>query len=371
MSSFTSSFNAGRFLILLAGLVFGLAAVAIAYNGWFYRHHPEEILRYSFAAEKGGYDAVVVGTSRAHAYVWYFDERDIPVLNMAAAGATPYEMKRRLEHTLRYATPKTIVIGLDFFAFNTYWPGSKFFREYYYATPETMSEASFRLKRFFGYTMESGHLKRNFRGKYAEEEDQEATLNKVATMEGFIATDQFYLQDGYNPAPYLQYKLSHDVHMRALGDIVRMAQARDINLVLVIAPAHARLQTIIRMLGLWDDMEEWKRAVMDVAGPYPVYDAMIHTARTQVDAARPQNEYYESSHFRPAFAARMLTHIYDAPGQSGPDFKILGADMMDAHLAAQRAAQEKYERAHPAILDALEKMYAPRREAKDMLGLGG
>lgn len=371
MSSFISSFSARRFVILLAGLILGLAGVAIAYNGWFYTHHPESPLQRSFNAQKGGYDAIIIGSSRANAYVPYFEDRNISVLNMAAAGATPYEMKRRLEHALRYSAPKTVVMGLDFFAFNTYWPGSKFFREYYYATPDIWTEVTFRLKRFFGYTMEPGHLKRNFRGKYAKDkEDTGAADDAPATLDGFIVTDQFYMQDGYNPTPYLQYSLSHDVHMRAFADIVRIAQERHIDLILITAPVHVRLLSIMHRLYLWEAMEGWKRAVMDAAGPFPVYDAMLYTPRTEVRADRPQKEYRESSHFSPAFATRMLTRIHDAPGRDGPDFKVLSPDMMDGHFAAQRAAQKQFEAAHKTLLGEIDTMYEKRREAKVLLRVG-
>ena len=96
MNFFTSNFKPQLFVSGVLVTATLIVSLSVAFNCWFYIYAPDSDLKRAQNAEKGGYEVIVVGSSRANAYVPYFEER-FKTLNLAAGGAKPYEMKRRLD----------------------------------------------------------------------------------------------------------------------------------------------------------------------------------------------------------------------------------------------------------------------------------
>lgn len=383
MLFFTSSFKPQHFIAFLTIASIFVIGSIVAFNGWFYINKPNSDLKRSFTAEQGQYDIIVIGSSRANAYAPFYENlASAPrTLNLSAGGATPYEIKRRLEHSIKFSMPKKIIIGLDFFSFNSYWPGSKTFTESYFTAPDTRFLMLHRIMRFTKYSFDYRTFINNVTGlrKLSEETENEAeeTADSAVNINAFLTTETFYMGDGYNPTPYKQYKEDDQV-FNAFREILDIGYANDINVILITSPIHSRLLQIIDIMGLWPEMEQWKKNLLrtnqELAShynrePFPIYDAMIYTNNTTVDITQSESLYREASHFTPAFASAILGDIERDTHQNTSNYVILSTDNFDTHIRMQTQERDAHNKKTDKLFQELSQKYEAHLNAKILLGM--
>lgn len=382
MNFFTSNFKPQLFVSGVLVTATLIVSLSVAFNCWFYIYAPDSDLKRAQNAEKGGYEVIVVGSSRANAYVPYFEER-FKTLNLAAGGAKPYEMKRRLEHALRFSAPKEIIIDLGFFSFNRYWPGSQTYTEYFFTTTFTRSDTLHRFKRFIFYSLDYRNLFTNLKQLYKPKKDHKKVQDKkkkagslLPNKKAFFKTEEFYMRDGYNPTPFKQYQYDADIFDTELHAILEMGYLRDIEITLITSPVHARLLNILDIMGLWSDLENWKIKLVElnerVAKEYnqqafPIYDAMIFSPSTMIDIEMSGNLYKENSHFKPFFASKVLDSIRLRGNVQPNHYVLISSKNIDRHLEVQSKKKEKYRMQKPNIYNDLLQRNITIKRAKKYL----
>ncbi|MGA9866152.1 MAG: hypothetical protein WBQ75_06880 [Acetobacteraceae bacterium] len=109
---------------------------------------------------------------------------------------------------------------------------------------------------------------------------------------------------------------------RYLRQIVRAVQAKDVSLVLIVYPYHARMMDLFLQDSLWNSFEDWKRAlvrvvaaldpeghvrIVDFSG-YDRYTTQQPSMTGHAGADPPW--YWEPGHFRPALGEQMIRRLY-------------------------------------------------------------
>ncbi len=140
----------------------------------------------------------------------------------------------------------------------------------------------------------------------------------------------------------------------------------------MINPIHARHTYVYAAAGLWSAYEQWKRDLTDAVARAPrsvalwdfsgVSECTSEPMPARGDAATKMRWYRESGHFRPRLGEIVLDRVYGeartdpCPGLGRP----LEPVTLDATLAAQRTALERWTASHPtdvAEIDALAARY--------------
>lgn len=146
-----------------------------------------------------------------------------------------------------------------------------------------------------------------------------------------------------------------------IDDIVAMrklADEKNIDLIFVISPVHARHLALIKALGLWSSFEEWKRQLVAVAGGKLVGGACTLWDFASINAitAEPVPEdgtntsmkwWRESSHVTSAGGAKMLDVIQSGTPYEGQYGDCLTPERIDAVLLRQRIALDDWESKNP------------------------
>jgi hypothetical protein len=170
------------------------------------------------------------------------------------------------------------------------------------------------------------------------------------------------------------FRAGYGTVMAELAEMVAQSAQRGIRLDVVINPIHARQSYMYAAAGLWPAYERWKRDVAALASRSPgrialwdfsgVSECTAEPMPREGDAATKMRWYRESGHFRPALGDVVLDRVYGRPQGACPGLgRRLDAAGIDATLAAQRAALERWIDQHPADaaeIDALARRYGRR-----------
>ncbi len=151
--------------------------------------------------------------------------------------------------------------------------------------------------------------------------------------------------------------------------IVKLAHAGNIDLRIIISPAHARMWEVLKAAGLWRQWGFWKRALLGVlmaeaktanATPFPLWDFSGHNSITTEDfpplaSKRTMRWYWDGSHYTKEAGDLILDRIFghNEPGRRVPDDfgVLLTPDNIEAHLAALGAQREAYALRHPRAVN--------------------
>jgi hypothetical protein len=130
---------------------------------------------------------------------------------------------------------------------------------------------------------------------------------------------------------------------------------------LYINPTHALTLDALYWSGKWTAMEDWQRSLVALgerrrrAGcdlrlvDFSGYNSITSEAVPQVSRRKEMQHYWEASHYRVDVGGMILARLFGGAGQIVPDdfgVELDGASLA-AHLAAMRAARERYHLEHP------------------------
>lgn len=161
----------------------------------------------------------------------------------------------------------------------------------------------------------------------------------------------------------------------ALNELLELAAARDVRVVLFTQPAHARLWLALHEGGLWGAYEQWKRDLVahvtqhqmdypqaDVSiwdfGPFhPVTEEPVPQAS---ERAAVMTHYIDSAHYRSEVGHQMLALMHGEAMAVDPLFRDLGeavdSSSLEARLADQRARRDAYRAANPQIVEDVARI---------------
>ncbi len=324
-------------------------------------------------------DAVIMGSSRALALLPRHAgllERASEPYNLAVNGARIEDVRRYLDLAYAVGPVNDVVIGLDFFMFGG----------------RAQSESTRDLDRLAWLSEHPGCL--------PDPEDWLPTLFSTDALRATRRTltrqrrpdrGSFTLPDGTWGAIELHTDIAergqrrlfrlteaamktsvyNDVitdpriepGLEALRAILENAKRNGTRAHVIVSPIHARLSEVIHGLDLWDDLEAWKRRLVEVseaAGAPPIIDFSgyneITTEAVPAEGAAgvTMQWWWDTSHYSPAVGDLILDTVLDYKGstQRAPeDFGTrLERSTIEAHLAKIRADRARYLAEHGADL---------------------
>lgn len=335
----------------------------------------------------GRWDALIVGTSRAetgfdpgHPYFG-----GMRCFNAALGGQTYEESFALVRAASGAGNVRRVVAVLDFPVANAYYEG-----------PSDYTLENYRPWRKAALALSLATLDQSARTLAGQDERALAQEHALWMPNGrfvfppsprgpraaALASESAYLRGTYFRGPMFRFALATP-SARPIDDVRRLialSHERGIDLVIVIAPAHARQWETIAAAGLWDEWEQWKRALAsanrDEAAAqrrpaFPLWDFSGYNEVTTepfppLGSAASMRWYYESSHFTPEAGNRVLGRI---GGNADAKFGVrLDTIDVENHLRALRADRIAWREANPA--DAAE-IDALGREAASFRGLHG
>lgn len=199
---------------------------------------------------------------------------------------------------------------------------------------------------------------------------------KVGQRRAFQASDQSALAGICRRDPSLEaQRIGRLTPMAELREAIALAYQSKTDMRIFIGPSHARQWETTYARGRWGQFEDWKRMVLAVieseakraqAAPFALWDFSGYNAITEEDVAPARDVkarmryYYESSHYKPATGDLVLDRMFDlrTPDRALPaDFGVrLNSANINAHLANQRVARERYRQSHPEDVAEIEAM---------------
>lgn len=157
--------------------------------------------------------------------------------------------------------------------------------------------------------------------------------------------------------------------------IVAFCRRHQIDLRIILTPAHAHQLEIMAATGSWEEVERKKRDLVRLVEDEnlrypdqpatPVFDFSGYSFVTEDEIPAPGSQaelryYWDSSHFKQIVGDYVLDRVYsiaDASRTVPPGFGvILNVTTMDAYLASERLRQEDYRRRFPADIAMLRQL---------------
>lgn len=371
----------------LAGFNYGVDPYAIYHEQGSVRVMNERIFKTVNLAHTHA-DVVFIGTSRTD--IGIGQEQPAltgkKLLNLATFGQPIRETRRLFELAVLEGKSHTVVIGLDFFAFNALFaPPSDYLEENYNVLRKaalllSVSTLSDSLSKYRHPLPVTGDC--CFANGFRLESDPAYLIGNYHRY--FSASERMYLMEKYLPYPQCAFAFSPAGHdeQSSLADlrvIFELAQRRHIDLRLFISPSHARQWETLSASGLWNTWEAWKRQIValnekeaEQAGlsPFPLWDFSGYDAVSSEDLPdegeqRLMRGYSDSSHYVPILGQRLVARMFGAVDQWGV---MLNGSNVDAHLSRIRAARQRYRETHAVDISEIETLARETQKAKHCPG---
>ena len=329
--------------------------------------------------------SLVLGNSRAEigfdpeSPAWPESAR--PVFNLALPGAGIAAVADELAEALRSASPRLVVVGLDFLDFRVD-PSSD---ESFTAQPanaDSIRELGERAATLLTLSALADSLAtiRTQREPYAASLTDAGFNPKrdyigVSRREGYFA--MFRQRDQENARAYLrgpkgifQAGKRPAPAFDAVDNIIALARSRGISLRLVVYPYHVHTLMLFQLTGLWPAYEDWKRELVrrvDAARgtmDIELWDFTGFSPYTDEQVPRPGDTrtdlqwYWEAGHFKKSLGDLLLANMFDKPNNLDQWGRRLTGRNLDELLRQQREARDDHVRTHPDDVTALETLVA-------------
>jgi hypothetical protein len=292
-----------------------------------------------------------------------------PVFNLALPGAAIGAVAGEFAEALRIASPKLVVVGLDFVDFRVD-PASDERFDPRQADVDPLREWRARA----GALLTLNALADSLATIKAQHEPYATSLTTagfnpkrdyigVARRDGYFA--MFRQRDQENALAYLRGPkavLQADGRAApgfdAVDYIIALARERGIALRFVLYPYHAHTLMLFELTGLWPAYEDWKREIVrrvDAAqGTMDVelWDFTGFSPYASERVPRPGDTraelqwYWEAGHFKKSLGDILLADMLDAPPNRGQWGRILTGQNLDELLREQRAGRDDYRKRH-------------------------
>ena len=327
--------------------------------------------------------------------------------NAALMGANIYEIVRYFEHAEQTQALRQAVLGLDFFSFNAYKQNAADFDEALllrYGDAVSIKRHIERLKTYVSndtlyssYRTVQGNLVQWSPPFLGDGRENPAGLEASIVLGGgqhhaFILSAMVALTNLNFPPPYRRAALegAHGERpVRELGRMIDIARKKHVDLRLFISPAHARQWEALRVAGLWDEFERWKRELVLVLEQdaarhpsevvIPLWDfsgySSISTEPVPVagDSTSRMKWYWESSHYRKEVGDLVLDRVFgyrDLQRTVPDDFGVLLTQRnLDGHLAEIREEGIGYRETHRediVEIESLARKVAQERKEREL-----
>lgn len=298
------------------------------------------------------------------------------VLNLATFGQPIAESRRLMQIAIEYGKPQTIMLGLDFLAFNELL-----------VSPSDYVEENYSPLRPYGLLLsvstlaDSWSAVRNKRVGVDQccDADGFRASQTASEMRGsyrtrFSATERVYFREKYLPYPECRFSFMSKAGGSSFDDLramIKLAHQHHVDFRLFISPSHARQWEVISVAGLNDKWDEWKRELVQInedearhveAQSFPLwdfsgYDSISSEAVPAADDKQTLMRWYsDSAHYTPALGELIIQRMFSSSTSGLPAGwgALLNAANLESHLMKWRAAQKIYQQTHQQDVGEIE-----------------
>ncbi|MFZ2301536.1 MAG: hypothetical protein WAW10_06670 [Gallionella sp.] len=325
-------------------------------------------------------DVVILGTSRTDIGIGRDHQvfQGKRVFNLATFGQPIRESRRLMEVVLEHGKPQTIVVGLDFFAFNALFvPPTDFVDENYsplrpynlMLSISTLSDSRNAVRR--KTPVENDCC-------YADGFRTPQTLSRLAGTyrKNFSNNERMYLLEKYLPYPACRFSFATDKAGSSLEDLramMQMAHRHHVDLYFFVSPAHARQWETLAIAGLWEQWEEWKRELVRINGDeakqagvatFPLWDFSGYDAVSTEEVPASEDKksvmrwYTDSGHYTTDLGRQIIQRMLApvAGGELDTWGSVMDPSNLEAHLKRIRLARDCYRNTHRQEIAEIENI---------------
>jgi hypothetical protein len=320
---------------------------------------------------------LILGSSRAQLAIdpdhpgWAPKAR--PIYNLALPGANMYQIWRYFQHAQSIMPLEEVLVGLDFFGFNIYFPPTADFDEsFLVVTPEGESSKN-QIIRIIDTLLTSYTVKSSW-NRIKKEKKPTHLLNGMELYEpsnGGV-TEKVFLR---SPIPYLNHMIfpppsrkfclydeyGNSSAFNSVKALIREARKNHITLHLVIHPIHASQLFAIDQVGLLPYFEEWKRKLFHLVNEglkahnytenvylwdFGYYNSVTEEMPSQEIPNVQMKWYIDGVHYKKELGNLILNRIFGGE-RSDPltpdDFGVrIRLENIESHLQVDRKKGRKY-----------------------------
>lgn len=315
----------------------------------------------------------------------------IPAFNLGISSVTIHEILRYLQHAHQIRPLKQVVIGLDLLMFNISKPVEVDFNENRLA-PHLIGwywDLFQALLTFDGIKASSKtlfqqskipaavYLPDGFRDdKYSWPQIQEKGGHRRAAINN--ESNDLYDLYGYVFFSFTNENKSTD-SLDTFKQILIFCQKNSIDLHLFISPEHARKLVLIHKLGLWPELEFWKRNLVTLiaenAPEFTLWDfSGFNSITTESFPPIGDNQtqmrwYWESSHYKKEVGNMILHKLLTNATENYPnDFGVrLNPTAIEPLLQQIKVQRDKYIKSNPEIITDIETMLIDTATTREQL----
>jgi hypothetical protein len=195
--------------------------------------------------------------------------------NLGLSGANIYEVMRYLQHAEAIYPAKKVILVVNFFMFNIYSKNREDFDETILRVKENGKKNLLVTNTFFStllsydalkasvYTIVNQNQKNAFKsnGQLIWDYRVEQVMKLGGYKNNFLHAEK-YNRETLLPSPKNKYDffdpLLNVSTIEYLQKIIKLCEAKNTDLQIVIAPEHIRLLETYKLLGLWKKYEQWQ-----------------------------------------------------------------------------------------------------------------
>lgn len=277
-----------------------------------------------------------------------------PVYNLGVDLSRIREIRILLEHAIKNSEISRVILGVDFFMFNSLQRTNYGFDEKLVGkrmdivdlfptifSVDALVDSYYVMK----YSNQEPLLKTFLPNGYRPQYDSDGKVD-IKSYENFhYYTNWIFLTPTPDPTLYYSKMLLDDEVFREFEKVLLLCNKNHIDLKLYISPAHATLEGEgIKALGKYEDLENWKRRITIIADQYkvPLWDFGGYNSVTTETVKTPMKFYLDSSHFTELVGDMIIKRIFSTD-RMPVDFGVrLTPENIDAHLYNVRVNREKY-----------------------------
>lgn len=284
---------------------------------------------------------------------------DGPVYNLSILGANIYELKRYFDHAQSISDLETVVIGLDFYAFNHA-------RETRTGFSESRLGSRFLMPGdFFGLYLSLDSLglilNPDKRGLYfAQDGTYEHPIGieierqfEIKLAEDFTKSEQMYWD--YN---FSEETIEH------FASLVDNARDEETAVKAFLPPLHATLFYSAMVDNYWETYENWVREIVKI---HPVWDFSGCNSITAESIGENMEYYEDPSHYTYVVGDLILNKIFDKgqpDNRSEPFGVYITPDNVDEHLQRISNQCQQWANSNPQVVQWLKNLDLVKHHAK-------
>lgn len=290
-----------------------------------------------------------------------------PVYNLGVDMNRIHETLLLLRHATENSDIKRVVIGLDFFMFNSLVTKNPDFDESLvgrqvsvsdYLVPTVFSAVAVQDAWATIQTSRRQSQRREFLPNGFRPQAFYSLKNYPAAH---YYTNWVFLTPRPQSTIYYSNIVLNDAVFADFNSLLELCEQRGIDVHLYINPAHAHLDGEgIHAVGKWELFEAWKRRIAFLAAQHrvPLWDFSGYNSVTTEKVESPMKFYWDSSHFTELVSDWIIKRMFHEDAGVPEDFGVLlTPGNIESHLESIRLDREKYVAGNKLELDSLQAEY--------------